>query len=218
MLSIQNQYFTDYEVIIVDGDSRDGTISYLKSLQPPFFYHSEQDSGVYEAMNKGVKMAKGDWFCFLGADDQFANSSVLEEVQKQLENQFQVVFGNVIYSDTFKKIFQSKWASWLWFSNRMHHQSMFYNKDVFKDHTFSEGYKILSDYELTLKLYKEKIAVKKIELSITNCGSNGVSKNYNWSLYKEEIEIKTKLTSGYLKPIFFLLGLLKFLVKKTSTN
>ena len=72
----------------------------------------------------------------------------------------------------------------------------------------------MADYEFNLRLFKKKKRVKIIPNIIALCGTQGISKNYNWSLYKEEIKFKTKLSSKLLWPLFFKIALLKFLFKK----
>ena len=74
------QRFTDYEVWIIDGASTDGTQEYLKTLDQRFNFISEEDSGIYNAMNKGIEKSKGEWLYFLGADDKFLSNQKLRIV------------------------------------------------------------------------------------------------------------------------------------------
>ncbi|QQL50854.1 glycosyltransferase family 2 protein [Mucilaginibacter ginkgonis] len=71
--SIIEQTFTDFEIVIADGASKDDTMSIIKSFDPKYFgiILSEKDSGIYDAWNKGVNVARGEWICFLGSDDYF---------------------------------------------------------------------------------------------------------------------------------------------------
>ena len=75
--SIKNQNFKDYEVWIIDGGSSKDTFDYLTKLKAPFFYQSEADQGIYDAMNKGIKLSRGDWFYFLGTGDTLKEKHTL---------------------------------------------------------------------------------------------------------------------------------------------
>ena len=99
--NILAQTFTDYEYLVIDGGSSDGTADYLEKLafrfngrSIPFHFVSEPDHGIYDAMNKGSRMAKGDWILFLNAGDLFAASDVLEKIFEQSSD------AGVIYGDT----------------------------------------------------------------------------------------------------------------------
>ncbi|MEI6611112.1 MAG: glycosyltransferase, partial [Deltaproteobacteria bacterium] len=84
--SVAQQSYANKELIIIDGGSKDGTLNLLKTNGKQISYWiSEPDSGIYNAWNKGLVQAKGEWICFLGADDYFWDLQVLERVLEQLE-------------------------------------------------------------------------------------------------------------------------------------
>ena len=82
--SVLRQTYTDIEYLIVDGASKDETVSIIKDYYPKFggrlHYISEPDKGIYDAMNKGIKMATGDVIGILNSDDKYANENVLEKI------------------------------------------------------------------------------------------------------------------------------------------
>jgi putative colanic acid biosynthesis glycosyltransferase len=208
------QRFTDYEVWIIDGASTDGTQEYLKTLDQRFNFISEEDSGIYNAMNKGIEKSTGEWLYFLGTDDKFSSNQTLllffmfEEKKLKKER---LLIGNVQYSNNDK--FISNFSPKLWFKNTLHHQSVFYKRELFDKLRYNENYKVLADYHLNLQLLKQRVAYKKIDVIVAVCGEAGISKNYNWNLYKEEIVLKTSLSSVFMKPIFFILGISKYLFR-----
>ncbi|AOW22127.1 hypothetical protein LPB138_14085 [Urechidicola croceus] len=222
--SIRNQSFKDYEVLIIDGNSTDGTIDFLNTLEKPFLWQSEDDFGVYDAMNKGIKLSKGKWLYFLGCDDRFYSNNTLKDIfSNRIENDVALMIGQVKYDlnegDSFfvKKndgVFASKLSRKLWLKNTLHHQAIFYKKELFSSLKYSLSYKVLSDYALNLSLFKKGVKGMVIEDKIAICGTNGISKNYQWKLYEEEIDIKTSQSSIFLRPVFFMLGLSKYLIKK----
>ena len=175
-------------------------------------------------MNKGISLSRGKWLYFLGSDDSLKDDTTLENIAIELQSNFDVVSGKIQYlftnsdSRQIKKsngIFSSKWSKKLWIKSTVHHQATFYRRELFKESQYNTDYKILADYEFNLRLFKKKKRVKIIPNIIALCGTQGISKNYNWSLYKEEIKFKTKLSSKLLWPLFFKIALLKFLFKKT---
>lgn len=86
--SVLSQTYSNIEYLVIDGKSEDGTIELLKKYNhPKFFFKSEIDNGIYNAMNKGLKLATGDIIGFLNADDFYTNNQVLEEVAKTFKKQ-----------------------------------------------------------------------------------------------------------------------------------
>jgi putative colanic acid biosynthesis glycosyltransferase len=174
-------------------------------------------------MNKGIDLSKGEWLYFLGSDDEIYELNTLEKVFKDLFNSAKLIVGNIEYRSKNKTpslngggrtIKKPSWSYCLWLKNSIHHQAIFYRREFFSTFRYSTKYKILSDYELNIILFKEKTKCYVIEEIIALCGTDGISKNYNWSLYKEEIEIKTKLSAIILKPFIFLISFFKYLLKK----
>ena len=96
--SIQNQTLKDFEVWIIDGNSSEQTQEYLKTQLPPFYFLSEKDDGIYDAMNKGILKSKGEWLFFLGSGDVFSNDAVLANVFSSINKGHSLVSGKINYS------------------------------------------------------------------------------------------------------------------------
>lgn len=218
MQSIIEQEYENYEVWIIDGGSNDGSQDFFKTLPKLFNTVSEKDSGIYNAMNKGIDRSSGEWLYFMGADDVFYTNDVLSTIAKQSITTEKVILGNIMMEDQLltsnPKMLSSDFSRMLWLKNTVHHQGAFYHKDLFIDTRYDETLKVLSDYKFNLKLYQENIAFAKANKTIACCGNNGISKRYNWSLYKEEISVKVKASNIIFWPFFFKIGVLKFLFKK----
>lgn len=222
--SIKKQIFDNYEVWIIDGNSNDGTKEYLRNLKKPFFWISEDDKGIYDAMNKGVCYAKGDWIYFLGSDDKLYNHNVLNDIfTKNIKNNTQLLLGKTKYqwrkndSIFIKKnagLFKPSWSNKLWFHNTLAHQGVFYKRAIFKEIKYDLQYKVLADYALNLHLFILKVEIEHIDCIVALCDTNGISKNYNWSMYKEEIQLKSEKSIKILKPLFIMMSTIKFLLKK----
>ena len=80
MLSVLNQTYSDIEYLLIDGGSKDGTLDIIKKYSDRVRWISEPDKGIYDAMNKAIKMASGEWINFMNAGDFFASTDVLEKV------------------------------------------------------------------------------------------------------------------------------------------
>jgi glycosyltransferase involved in cell wall biosynthesis len=221
--SIQLQSFKDFEVWVIDGDSSAETQDYLRSLKAPFFYQTAKDTGIYDAMNKGVFLSKGEWLYFLGTGDVFYNKNVLNQVfENSLHENIGLIAGKIIYEGETKPFIYSKekmvknvsWSSFMWIRNGLHHQGTFYRNTLFTNSKYCLKYKILSDYWFNLYLYKNKETCTLIDVLIAECNSDGVSKSGRWSIYQEEVQLKTDLSSPFFRPFFYSIAVVKFLSRK----
>jgi glycosyltransferase involved in cell wall biosynthesis len=102
--SIQNQIYNNFEHVIIDGGSEDGTLEYIKSLSfDNLNYISKKDNGIYDAMNKGIKLSNGEYLLFLNAGDNFASNAILKNIVlkiKDLERKPKIIYGGAnVYTD-----------------------------------------------------------------------------------------------------------------------
>ncbi|RCS26634.1 glycosyltransferase [Polaribacter sp. WD7] len=221
--SISSQIFKDYEVWIIDGGSTKKTKDYLASLVFPFFWLSEKDSGIYDAMNKGLQYANGEWVYFLGSGDEFNDKQVLQTIfSKEYQEGVSIISGSVLYEGDAKPFIYSKtktiknpsWNFSMWIRNGLHHQATFYKKILFVDVKYDLNYPIFSDYWFNLLQYKNKVNCFLLSDVIAKCTSDGVSKLGSKKNYKEEVQFKTHLSSSLFAPVFYLLVTLKMSLKK----
>ena len=99
MDSVLQQTYPDIEYIVVDGESMDGTIDIIQSFEPKFngrmHWMSEKDKGIYDAMNKGIKMATGDIIGILNSDDFLSSDTIIERVVEQFSEHVELIYGDV---------------------------------------------------------------------------------------------------------------------------
>ncbi len=204
--------------MIIDGDSNAETLSYLKELKFPFHFFSKKDKGIYDAMNKGVALSKGEWLYFLGSGDKLYDNAVLKSVfSKSISKKFSLIAGSVIYEGNTKPFIYSKkkfiknpsWSFLIWLRNGLHHQGTFYRKELFLKNNYNLDYKILSDYWFNIMLFKKNKKCYITKSIISKCNSDGVSKTGSWENYKEEINLKVNHSSFLLFPLFYSLSILK---------
>jgi putative colanic acid biosynthesis glycosyltransferase WcaE len=177
--SVINQNYDSIEYIIIDGGSTDGTLELISNYNEQIdFWLSEKDDGIYDAMNKGIDKATGEWLYFLGADDKLSSIDVISTIQQALESSKidpMLIFGNVIYNN--KQLIKSSIGPKLFLHNTLHHQSCFYNIRLFRSFRYSTFTKIISDYELNLISYLNKYNYLKINQIIAICNADGMSTN-----------------------------------------
>jgi glycosyltransferase involved in cell wall biosynthesis len=158
ILSVINQAYTNFEFIIVDGQSTDGTIDLIKKYSSKITKSiSEKDRGIYDAMNKGVRVASGNFVQFLNAGDVFVNDYALDGVSKRILPDAKLsIFGYVMN----EKYYESD-ISFLGLLKGMPcHQAIFYSKSFLIDNPFSLKFKFSADYfNLMNALFTNKVYV-----------------------------------------------------------
>lgn len=158
--SVISQTFTSFEVIIVDGLSGDNTLDIIKSTNDlRIKIISEKDSGIYDAMNKGIGLSKGNWLYFLGSDDLLYTNTVLERISTTLMNtKNKVVYGNVAINGNAgwaqdAEIYDGEFDLKKLLARNICHQAIFYKSELLIKHNYNASYKICADYDLNLKLF-----------------------------------------------------------------
>lgn len=160
MASVMGQVRADYEYIVVDGSSTDGTRDYLaQEAAEAYRWISEPDSGIYEAMNKGVRIARGDYCLFMNAGDCFVNSRVLSRIRPLLEDA-DIVLGNEIRVDedgAIEGFSPSRGAFSLenLLQSSVSHQATFIRRELLIRHPYDESLRLVSDWKFILERFLE---------------------------------------------------------------
>lgn len=193
--SVLKQTYTNYEHIIVDGLSKDNTMQIVKEYETKYNgklkYITEKDSGLYDAMNKGIKMATGDIIGILNSDDIYAHENVLKEiVEKFKETNCDGTYANLIFMDeeTMSKP-QRIWNSPKGkLENGWHpaHPTLYLKREVYdKIGLFNLNYKICADYDFMIRMMKdEKINLQYINEYLIYMRSGGTSTCRNKRIFK----------------------------------
>ncbi|MFD2571260.1 glycosyltransferase family 2 protein [Spirosoma soli] len=169
-----------FEYWIIDGGSNDGSLKVIHKYEHQLAgWISEPDQGIYDAMNKGIDKASGEWLYFLGADDTLI-PNVLDQVASQLSDKCVMAHGDVLF-DNGRRV-PSFLSSRILMQNTIHHQGAFYRKNLFTDFRYNTQFRILSDYELNLKIYRQNLPVQRLPMVIARCQEGGASSNFSMSL------------------------------------
>lgn len=204
--SVISQIDIDFEYIIIDGLSTDKTINIINKYQNSIdLIISEPDNGIYDAMNKGIVNAKGDWVIFMNAGDKFYTNNILYKIfcNKTYDNLI-VLYGNTSYYKNDKvKIIKTKSLKRIWKGMPICHQSMFVKTSYLKNNHFDVKYSFASDYNLLYKIYKSnKLSLKNLNTTISIISTNGISETNSILTYREYMKIgidynKSKLIQFY---------------------
>jgi len=190
--SIRKQSYDNIEYIVIDGNSKDATVEIIKGNQDIISYWiSEKDNGLYDAMNKGIKIASGDIIGILNSDDTFFNNEVVENIVSfHVDNDIQASTGNIVQHDDqgkIKRIYNSE--NWnpkkLKIGFMPPHPSIFLRKSVYnKFGYFREDFKIGADYEIITRFFLkngitwEYSGITTTSMLIGGLSSSGIS-SYN---------------------------------------
>lgn len=171
--SVFSQTHKDIEYIVIDGVSSDKTLEIISSYQQKFNIRllSEKDSGLYDAMNKGVLLASGDIVGIINSDDFYYSNNILEKINKVFESDssIQAVYGDILYIDNDDKEKETRyWKSGEYNEKKLRsgwaipHPSLFVKREVYNslEKIFDTRLRLAADYELILRL----LMIKRIKV------------------------------------------------------
>lgn len=178
--SVLSQTSHDYEFIIIDGGSTDGSVDIIKQNANHIGYWvSEPDGGRYPAMNKGIKQAKGDYLNFMNSGDTFHSSTVLEDIAKMNYTEDIITGGFYDREKNIKHIIKPQDVTLLtMFKNTFNHQATFYKRKLFDKRLYDENYVIQSDAKFNyLSIIYDNCSVRIIDYIVADYDFNGISSN-----------------------------------------
>ncbi len=186
ILSVINQSYDNVEYLIIDGASTDGTLDILgKYGQSIDYWVSEPDGGIYDAWNKALKCASGDWICFLGGDDCFADKSVLSRIVPFIPGAYppeRLVYGSVAVANRQDELLYMLGEAWEVAKNKLGdvmsvpHTGMMHHRSWFEDFgVFDASYRISGDYEMLMRGWPAENALFIPDLVVVRMQQGGIS-------------------------------------------
>lgn len=182
LLSVSGQTYPHKEVVIIDGGSTDQTATVAqryRSRFDRFVFVSEKDNGVYDAMNKGIECATGDFLLFLGSDDEFYSPNVLNAIFTDTANHpFDFLYGNVFFKHA-RAVYSGESSKEKLIGEQVSicHQAIFYRKELFsRVGKYDLKYFIHADYALNVKCFEDpSVRIKYLNEIITLYNEHGLS-------------------------------------------
>ena len=190
--SVLTQTCQDYEWIVIDGGSTDGSVELLESCKEHFSHCiSEPDGGVYEAMNKGIGLARGEYLSFMNSGDVYACDTVLEYFDSHCDGSDFIV-GRSVYAGDGQPLakeppYTLEDEVFRLCISAYPHQATFIRRDVFQKYgLYREDKKLASDWYLTVEaLFKGRATVSHLPVLVSVCEGDGISSRMRKELYRE---------------------------------
>lgn len=226
--SVLSQTYDSYEYIIIDGKSTDCTLDIIKEYQEKFDGKlkvvSEEDNGIYDAWNKGVKLASGEWICFLGSDDMLydnaleiyaKNMNAADESINYISSKVELVTANLNLIKVIGKPWSNKMKSYCVIA----HVASMHRRKLFDNELFSLKYKICSDYDFLLRNYY-KIKPLFIDCVTAKMRIGGISNTSAWNALRETLNIKNDRFKErrILNYLFYLKAIIALVIKRYILN
>lgn len=227
MLSVLNQTYSNIEYIIIDGASTDGTKEIIENYRSRVAHFiSEQDKGIYDAMNKGLAMASGDYVLFMNSGDEIYAPETVAEVFAAAPS------GDIYYGET--EMFDENWNSlgqrrhrapehfdWHSFKFGMNisHQAIYIKRSLTEE--FDLRYKYSSDIDWILKAAKKSSNIVNTHMYVAKYLVGGISKKKHWASLKERFKILSHyygLIPNVINHLFIALNLTQYFIRHRKTN
>ncbi len=178
--SVVNQTWQEFEYIIIDGGSTDGSAEYIESQSDHFDYWvSEKDSGIYNAMNKGIKVATGEYLLFLNSGDELYSKTVLNENHNEIHTHDLVCFDicQVFEKSTNIHKFKDEISYNTFLNGTIGHPTTFIKKELFQKYgLYDENLKIVSDWKFFFMIVaKFNVSYRKVNTTLSKFYMDGIS-------------------------------------------
>ncbi|WP_394127406.1 glycosyltransferase family 2 protein [Vibrio hepatarius] len=176
--NLKEQINIKFELVIIDGGSSDNSVSVVNEYEEIVTkFVSEPDSGIYNAMNKGIGFAKGDYIIFMNAGDTFIDENTFSEIEKEMtENPgFDIYYSDAIYTKSDFEYTHHADSSLLMSKMPFNHQSAVIKRILHEEILYNEFYRISSDYDFFLRAHKRSATFHKLKTKIARHSLDGIS-------------------------------------------
>jgi glycosyltransferase involved in cell wall biosynthesis len=193
--SVLHQSYSHLEYLIIDGASTDATIDIVRQYEPKFKgrmrWISEQDAGMYDAMNKGIALASGELIGILNADDWYEYDSIKKVIAAHHRNEEAIYYGIVRYVENDKEL-MLKTTNYQFLDREMlPHPTCFIPKNIYQRYGgYNVQYRIAADYELLSRYYSQGVRFVQIDEVLTNFRTGGITTTQDMKSAIETLRIR----------------------------
>lgn len=195
--SVLSQNYKNYEHIIIDGNSNDGTKSFLNELDSSIIWSSEPDFGIYDAMNKGIEKCSSDFIVFMNSGDTFFDENTLYLVASSARLNTNIIYGDSISDYGYKKVLRKAsdvhlFKSGCFLKMGFSHQAVYVSKNIYSKKRFDLNYKVASDFDFMyqpLIICSNDKSIVRINMPVCFFNTGGVSDLNKLAAIKDKIEI-----------------------------
>lgn len=215
--SVLAQTYPNIEYIVIDGASRDNTSTIIKKYEKVIdILVSEKDKGIYDAMNKAINLATGEWINFMNAGDSFASNDVVEKIfSKQQVREYDFIYGQHIWKNAHREFtVPTNSLDVMWQRISFCHQSLFSKTKLMKEKPFDLAYKIVCDYENYFSRYMEGKKFYAVDFPIAVFLAGGFSDIHFFKRTKERYSVVKKHKNDFEMKKFYLNIVLKHYISK----
>ena len=191
IVSVLNQTYPHVEYVIIDGGSTDGTLDIIRKYAGRLAYWtSEPDKGIFDAMNKGLRKATGEWINFMNAGDCLFDCHVIENTfKKEYDAQVGVVFGSTMTVKGIMKMKPFIYSKKKYNPMGICHQSLFVRTELAKEIKFDLSYEVAADYNMIMQIYKRGYFFVDLKTPVSMYDLTGFSYQHPKTQKKEEARI-----------------------------
>ena len=189
--SVVCQTYSDYEYVIIDGGSTDASVDIIhKYAKHVDYWVSEKDGGIYNAMNKGVKVAHGEYLIFMNSGDVFYNNRVFENIESSQKTD-DIIVGRVLTDDGKEFMHQPQQLTmYFLYSSTIPHQGAFIKKQLLEKHPYDETLKITSDWKFFVDaIIYDNCSVGFVDIVVSKFDVDGVSTTNPEKTWNEKFEV-----------------------------
>ena len=195
--SVVNQTNADYEYIVIDGGSTDGSVDVIQKYSDRISYWvSEKDDGIYNAMNKGVRHAHGDYCLFLNSGDSFYDKHVLNK-NLLSDNKSDIVVGKLVSDSDGRELFSppsDDISMYYFYTSTLPHQASFIKTKLLKQYPYDESLKIVSDWKFFVDMIIiHQCSVRFVDIKIAKFDMNGVSTSDTQKTWEEKYSVLQRM-------------------------
>ena len=203
------QEWTNFEYLVIDGASTDDTVSFLEqsttlfaAKEIPFHFISEKDHGIYDAMNKGTRIATGDWLLFLNAGDLLYKPDILRKIFESSHS------ADILYGDTIC-VYQGQQRKYsalplknLIYEMAFCHQSAFISKQLLSKYPYDISFKVCADHYFFLQMYLQKKSFDYLPFPVSIYEIAGFSDKNKLLSHQEKHRMQKQLGVFHFSPIW----------------